>query len=66
MPNNQDYFNTSHCADPTAYSALQYQTEEEQELSKLIKTLKYIIGLSDFELDSRITLRHKRTGNLYK
>ena len=45
--------------DPTAYAALRKENQRENDLGQLIKTLKYIIGLSEFELVGRITLRDK-------
>lgn len=51
--NNEGYH------DPTAYEALRKESERENELGRLVHTLKYIIALSDFELVGRITLRDK-------
>ena len=45
--------------DPTAYNALKKEADRENDLNHLIKTLKYVIGLSDFELVGRIVLRDK-------
>ena len=35
--------------DPTAYGAIKSENAREAELARLIKTLKYVIGLSEFE-----------------
>jgi len=43
--------------DPTAYGAIKSENTREDELARLIKMLKYVIGLSDFELVGRIVLR---------
>ena len=45
--------------DPTAYNTLKKEADRENDLNRLIKTLKYVIGLSDFELVGRIVLRDK-------
>lgn len=34
--------------DPTAYSAIRAENAREADLARLIKTLKYVIGLSEF------------------
>lgn len=57
-------------ADPTAYEALKPMMDEEsvinQELYDLVKTLKYIINNSEFELVTRIELRHIKTGKIFR
>ena len=51
--------------DPTAYEGLKSIIQEENALDReanaLIKVLKYIISHSDFELISRIEIRHIKT-----
>lgn len=73
-----DYYNASHCADPTAYAALKKYREEreaaeiehekkrQEDLNRLIHALKFIIDLGGFELEGRIVLRDKETGRIYK
>lgn len=39
--------------------ALKKEADRENNLNRLIKTLKYVIGLSDFELVGRIVLWDK-------
>lgn len=34
--------------DPTAYSAIKAENAREADLARLVKTLKYVIGLSEF------------------
>lgn len=64
MKNSEGY------SDPTAYEALRPIIEEENALERrvnqLIKTLKYIIGLTGFELVSRIEIKDKNTGRIFK
>lgn len=56
--------------DPTAYYGLRPIIKEEsaleREVNALIKVLKYIISKSGFELVSRIELRDKKTGRIFK
>ena len=56
--------------DPTAYEGLRPIIEEENALERrvnqLIKTLKYITGLADFELISRIEIKDKETGRIFR
>lgn len=56
--------------DPTAYEGLRPIIEEENALerrvNKLIKTLKYITGLAGFELISRIEIKDKETGRIFR
>lgn len=55
---------------PTAYYGLRPIIKEEsaleREVNALIKVLKYIISKSGFELVSRIELRDKKTGRVFK
>lgn len=56
--------------DPTAYEGLRPIIEEENALERrvnqLIKTLKYITGLAGFELISRIEIKDKETGRIFR
>jgi hypothetical protein len=52
--------------DPTAYPTFREETEQENELNRLIATLRYIISHSEFELTDRIVLRHKKTGRVFR
>lgn len=63
MTNN---YNHEHYSDPTATTAINNVMSEEAEVNKLLKTLRYIIGLSDFELAERIQLRNRKSGRVYK
>lgn len=64
------YFNGSGYKDPTAYEALKAESARERSekarLTHLIDCLKYIIGLSGFELVGRIHLRDKESGKEYR
>ncbi len=56
--------------DPTAYLGLRPIIQEENALERdvnmLIKVLKYIISKSGFELVSRIEIKDKKTGRVFK
>lgn len=56
--------------DPTAYHGLRNIIREENavdyEVSTLIKVLKYIINRAGFELVSRIELKDKKSGRVFK
>ena len=58
--------NASGCPDPTAFEAINEVSEEDQRFQLLLKTVKNMIRLSDFDLENRIELRDKRTGKLYR
>lgn len=62
--------NSEGYTDPTAYHGTKAIVREEnvaeERLNRLIKTLKYIIGLTGFELVSRIELRDTKTGRTYR
>lgn len=64
MKNSEGY------SDPTAYGSLRPVIEEENALERrvnqLIKTLKYITGLAGFELISRIEIKDKQTGRVFR
>lgn len=67
---NNPYYNSEGYPDPTAYNGLKgiikEETEMEKRASKLIKVLKYIVSLSDFELIERIKIKDKKTGREFK
>lgn len=60
------YLNASGLPDPTAYKAIKEVTEEEQRFQMLLRTIKNVIHLADYELENRIELRDRRTGKVYR
>lgn len=70
MASRIPYRNTSGCPDPTARDALtavqREQDEPEQRMSRLIKILKNIIDLADFDLTARIEVRDRKSGRYFK
>ena len=59
-------FNHEKYDDPTAYSALKKISDTEKRLDNLVRTLKFIISLSGFELMNRFELMDKESGRVYK
>ena len=57
--------NSEGYSDPTTYAALK-NIEEGERVVKLIRTLTYICGLAGYTVESRIVLRDKRTGKVWK
>lgn len=70
MANTNPRKNSEGYSDPTAYFGLKSIIEEEntleREVNTLIRVLKYIIGNSGFELVSRIEIRDKKTGRVFR
>lgn len=64
------YKNCEGYSDPTAGTAISKTTKEEQELEKLnhkiIQSFRLLVDLAGFEIVGRITLRHKRSGKIFK
>lgn len=62
--------NSEGYSDPTAYHGLRSIIREEHalesEVSALIMVLKYIIGKAGFELVSRIEIKDKKTGRIFR
>lgn len=58
--------NGSGCADPTAEQAIKNITEKEMRVSKVVKTIKAVAHLAGFEVEERIVLRDKATGELWR
>ena len=61
-----DRKNADGYADPTAYNATIKIIKEEQEVTRLIHVLKFIIHSCGFELVGRIQLRDIKSGRIYK
>lgn len=58
--------NGSGYKDPTAYKALKKLTTEEKRVSTLIKTLQAVAHLAGFEIEGRIVLIDKETGDVWR
>lgn len=64
------YRNCEGYSDPTAGTAISKTTKEEQEVEKvnhkIIQSFRLIVDLAGFEIVGRITLRHRRSGKIFK
>ena len=61
------YFNSEGYADPTAYYAIRnVDNEVDRKLNHLVKVIRDIVDLTDFEIVGRIELRHTKSGKIYK
>lgn len=62
--NNEGY------ADPTAYYGTKDIIREEQDIEKLnhkvIQSFRLLVDLAGFEIVGRVTLKHKKTGRVFK
>lgn len=52
--------------DPTAYKAIKRLTEDEKKVSRVIKTLQAVAHLAGFEIEGRIVLVDKETGEIWR
>ena len=69
MKNNNDIRrNGSGYYDPTAYNAIKNitNTEDSERFYKLLDTIFSICELSDFHLESRLVVKDKRTGKVWR
>ena len=57
--------NKSGCNDPTAYEAMK-PTEEEIQVSKLVKAIRSVAELFGFEIINRVEFRSRHTGKCYR
>ena len=62
---DKDFYNASGGADPTAYRAIK-NIEQEENVNRLIKTIKALIAESGFELLNRIILKDVKNGKIFK
>lgn len=64
------YYNSEGYPDPTAYhgtkNIIREDAELERKVAELIKTLKFIIRLADFELIERIAIKDNKTGREFR
>jgi len=63
---NDDKRNASGCMDLTAYEAITRLEAEEKHFKELIRTIRYICRLAGFEVVGKVTLKHHRSGRIYK
>lgn len=58
--------NGSGYTDPTAYKALKRIDKNETRVKRVIKTLQEVAHLAGFEIEGRITLIDKKTGDIWR
>lgn len=66
MKTNDLKRNAAGYSDPTAYEAIKTVSEEEKKVSKLIKIIKFIADLAGYEVEERIVLRDKKSGEIWR
>ena len=52
--------------DPTAWKAIRNTITEEKRVTKVIKTLQSVAHLAGFEIEGRIVLVDKETGEIWR
>lgn len=52
--------------DPTAAAAIKEADRHPEEVSRLVKLLKYLADWNGFEIANRVWLRDKKTGREYR
>ncbi len=64
------YKNSEGYSDPTAGEAIAITNKEEQEVEKLnhkvIQSFRLLVDLAGFEIVGRVTLKHKKTGKVFR
>ena len=64
------YRNSEGYVDPTAAAAMAATTKEEQDVEKLnhkvIQSFRLLVDLAGFEIVGRVTLKHKKSGMVFK
>lgn len=53
-------------SDPTAYQAIKNADKEDEQHKKLMHVIFYVCNLAGFKIESRIVLRHKKSGKVWK
>ena len=64
------YKNSEGYVDPTAGAAMAAATKEEWDVDKLnhkvMQSFRLLVDLAGFEIVGRITLKHKKSGRIFK
>ena len=64
------YRNSEGYVDPTAGAAMAATTKEEQDVEKLnhkvIQSFRLLVDLAGCEIVGRVTLKHKKSGRVFK
>lgn len=64
------YKNSEGYVDPTAGVAMGHVKKEEQDVDKLnhkvMQSFRLLVDLAGFEIVGRVTLKHKKSGRIFK
>ena len=67
---DMSYRNSEGYPDPTAGGAISSAAKEEQDIDKLnhkvIQSFRLLVDLAGFEIVGRVTLKHKKSGRIFK
>ena len=58
--------NGSGYKDPTAEKAIKSVIADEKKVTKLIKTIQAVAHLAGYEIEGRIVLRDKKSGEVWR
>lgn len=58
--------NSEGYSDPTAYQAMMNLEIEELRFKKLLRSIKDVCDLADFEIEGRVVLIDKRSGRIWR
>ena len=58
--------NGSGYKDPTAEKAIKSVIADEKKVTKLIKTIQAVAHLAGYEIEGRIVLRDKKSGEIWR
>ena len=58
--------NASGCPDPTAYSATQEISREDDEVTKLVHSFRTLAYMAGYEISNRIEFRSRTSGRIFK
>lgn len=64
------YKNSEGYVDPTAGAAISSASKEEHDVEKLnhkvIQSFRLLVDLAGFEIIGRVTLKHKKSGKIFR
>lgn len=58
--------NSSGCADPTAYAAVNAASKDEQRVTELVGCIRYIARMAGFEIINRIEFRDIKSHRTFR
>ena len=61
-----DRKNSEGYSDPTAYRAMMNLEIEELRFKKLLRSIKDVCDLADFEIEGRVVLIDKQSGRIWR